>query len=53
MDVADRLFDEYGESAGGGIRAGKQDPVFQGGNEYLRKNFPKLDYINTARIVRP
>ena len=52
MDVADRLFDGYGESAGGGIRAGKQDPVFQGGNDYLRKNFPKLDYIKTARIVQ-
>jgi cyclophilin family peptidyl-prolyl cis-trans isomerase len=52
MDVADALFDEYGEAAGGGIRAGKQDPVFQGGNEYLRKNFPKLDYIRTARIVQ-
>jgi cyclophilin family peptidyl-prolyl cis-trans isomerase len=52
MDVADALFDEYGEAAGGGIRAGKQDPVFQGGNDYLRKNFPKLDYIKTARIVR-
>ena len=51
MTVADALFDEYGEAAGGGIRAGKQDPVFQGGNEYLRKNFPKLDYIKTARIV--
>jgi cyclophilin family peptidyl-prolyl cis-trans isomerase len=52
MAVADALFDEYGEAAGGGIRAGKQDPVFQGGNNYLRKNFPKLDYINTARIVQ-
>ena len=51
MDVADALFDEYGEAAGGGIRAGKQDPVFQGGNEYLRKNFPKLDYIKTASII--
>ena len=51
MDVADALFDEYGEAAGGGIRAGKQDPVFEGGNNYLRKNFPKLDYINTARII--
>jgi cyclophilin family peptidyl-prolyl cis-trans isomerase len=51
MDVADTLFDEYGEAAGGGIRAGKQDPVFQGGNAYLRKNFPKLDYIKSARIV--
>ena len=51
MDVADALFDEYGEAAGGGIRAGKQDPVFQGGNEYLEKNFPKLDYIKSARII--
>jgi len=51
MDVADALFDGYGEAAGGGIRAGKQDPVFQGGNEYLRKHFPKLDYIKTARVV--
>ena len=52
MEVADALFDEYGEAAGGGIRAGKQDPVFQGGNEYLRKNFPKLDYIRTARVIQ-
>ena len=52
MDVADALFDEYGEAAGGGIRAGKQDPVFEGGNHYLRKNFPKLDYIKTATILR-
>jgi peptidyl-prolyl cis-trans isomerase A (cyclophilin A) len=52
MDVADALFDGYGEAAGGGIRAGKQDPVFQGGNEYLRKNFPRLDYIKSAVIVQ-
>jgi peptidyl-prolyl cis-trans isomerase A (cyclophilin A) len=52
MEVADALFDEYGEAAGGGIRAGKQDPVFQGGNDYWRKNFPKLDYIKSARVVK-
>lgn len=52
MAVADAWFDEYGEAAGGGIRAGKQDPVFQGGNEYLRKNFPRLDYIKSARVVQ-
>lgn len=51
MEVADALFDGYGEAAGGGIRAGKQDPVFQGGNAYLKTNFPKLDYITAARIV--
>lgn len=52
MDVADALYAEYGERAGGGIRAGKQDPVFEGGNVYLRREFPKLDYVQRARIVR-
>ena len=52
MAVADAWFDDYGEAAGGGIRAGKQDPVFQGGNDYLRKNFPKLDYIRSARVTQ-
>ncbi len=51
MDVADAWYADYGESAGGGIRAGHQDPVFEGGNEYLTKNFPLLDYIKTARVV--
>jgi peptidyl-prolyl cis-trans isomerase A (cyclophilin A) len=51
MEVADALFDEYGEAAGGGIRAGKQDPVFQGGTDYLRNSFPGLDYIKTARVI--
>jgi homoserine O-acetyltransferase len=53
MDVADALYAEYGEAAGGGIRAGKQDPVFEGGNAYLKEKFPRLDYIRTARVVRP
>jgi cyclophilin family peptidyl-prolyl cis-trans isomerase len=53
MDVADALYAEYGEAAGGGIRAGKQDPVFEGGNAYLKEKFPLLDYIRTARVVRP
>lgn len=52
IEIADAWFDEYGEAAGGGIRAGKQDPVFLGGNDYLRKNFPKLDYITSARVVQ-
>jgi cyclophilin family peptidyl-prolyl cis-trans isomerase len=52
MDVADTLYAEYGEAAGGGIRAGRQDPVFEGGSRYLREHFPLLDYIRTARIVR-
>src|SRR5262249_26370706 len=55
MDVADRLNAEYGEHAGGGIRAGKQQPLFDvpgGGNGYLDREFPRLDRIIHAR-VRP
>jgi homoserine O-acetyltransferase len=51
IDVADALYADYGEAAGGGIRAGRQDPVFEGGNAYLKERFPLLDYIKTARIV--
>jgi cyclophilin family peptidyl-prolyl cis-trans isomerase len=53
MDVADALNSEYGETAGGGIRAGKQGPIFQMGNEYLERQFPRLDYIRRATIVQP
>jgi homoserine O-acetyltransferase len=52
MDVAHALYSEYGETAGGGIRAGKQDPVFAGGNEFLKREFPRLDYILKATIER-
>jgi homoserine O-acetyltransferase len=50
MDAADALNSEYGESAGGGIRGGKQEPIFQGGNEYLEAHFPNLDYVKRAII---
>lgn len=52
LEVADSLYREYGEAAGGGIRAGKQAPLFEQGNAYLTQHFPKLDYIKTARVVR-
>ena len=52
MEVADALYSGYGEQAGGGIRAGKQDPVFAGGNEFLKREFPRLDYILKATIER-
>ena len=52
MDVADALYSGYGEESGGGIRAGKQDPVFTGGNQFLKREFPKLDYILKATIER-
>jgi peptidyl-prolyl cis-trans isomerase A (cyclophilin A) len=52
MEFADQLNAEYAEKAGGGIRGGKQDPLFEGGNEYLEKNFPRLDYIKRATVVK-
>jgi peptidyl-prolyl cis-trans isomerase A (cyclophilin A) len=52
MEVADALYNGYGEKSGGGIRAGHQDSLFAGGNDYLDRNFPKLDRIRKASIVR-
>ncbi len=50
MDVADALNGEYGETAGSGIRSGKQGPLFEGGNAYLAREFPRLDSIVRATI---
>jgi homoserine O-acetyltransferase len=51
MDAVEALNAEYGETAGGGIRGGKQEPLFAGGNGYLAREFPRLDFIRRARIV--
>lgn len=51
MDVADALNAEYGETAGSGIRSGKQEPLFQNGNAYLESHFPRLDYIEHATVI--
>jgi cyclophilin family peptidyl-prolyl cis-trans isomerase len=51
MDVADALYAGYGETSGGGIRAGHQDSVFAGGNAYLKRRFSKLDYIRRAMVL--
>jgi cyclophilin family peptidyl-prolyl cis-trans isomerase len=51
LDAADAWYADYGEAAGGGIRAGKQDPLFEGGNAFLTRAFPKLDYIVRARVT--
>lgn len=52
MDVADALNSEYGETAGGGIRAGKQQPLFDGGNAWLDREFPRLDRIVRAKVMK-
>jgi peptidyl-prolyl cis-trans isomerase A (cyclophilin A) len=51
MDVVDRLYAGYGESSGGGMRAGKQDSLFLQGNAWLDRAFPRLDHIIRARVV--
>lgn len=50
MDVADRLYSGYGETSGGGMRAGHQGALFASGNTYLNREFPRLDYIRRARM---
>lgn len=50
MDVVDSWYNGYGETSGGGIRAGKQDSLFAQGNGYLRSHYPRLDYILKAYI---
>ena len=51
MEVVDALFSGYGESAAGGIRGGKQDAAFAGGNVFLSEYFPQLDSIIDAKIT--
>ncbi len=50
MDVADALYAGYGEESGGGIRGGRQDPLFDSGTEFLLRRYPRLDYIRQATI---
>jgi len=51
MDVVDKLYSGYGESAGGGMRAGKQARMFEGGNAHLDSEFPKLDQLVSAVVM--
>jgi hypothetical protein len=47
----DRLYSGYGETAGGGMRGGKQSPIFEGGNAYLDREFPLLDRLLRAGVM--
>jgi peptidyl-prolyl cis-trans isomerase A (cyclophilin A) len=52
MGVLDSLNWEYGGTRGVQVLPGpSQDSLSQQGNAYLRRNFPRLDYILTARIA--
>jgi peptidyl-prolyl cis-trans isomerase A (cyclophilin A) len=52
MDVVDKLYPGYGEMSPNG---NGPDPlkIQVMGNEYLIRNFPRLDFIKTARVVQP
>ena len=51
MDVVEKLYGGYGERSGGGMRAGHQDQMFEGGNAYLDREYPKLDKLIRATIT--
>jgi len=51
MDVVDKINTEYGEGAPGGMGP-EQGRVQDEGNAYLKKDFPRLDYIKDAKVVR-
>ena len=50
MEIVDQWNKEYGDDAGGGIRAGKQDPLFEGGNAFIDREYPRLDSIIRVRV---
>jgi peptidyl-prolyl cis-trans isomerase A (cyclophilin A) len=51
MNVVDSLYNEYGNGAPDG-RGPDQGLIGAKGNAYLTHDFPKLDYIVTARVSR-
>ena len=50
MDVVDKLYNGYGEGAPRG-RGPDQGRIQEEGNAYLKKSYPKLDYVEKAEIV--
>jgi cyclophilin family peptidyl-prolyl cis-trans isomerase len=57
MDVVDSLYAGYGEAAPRsgsqfGMEGPSQDSIMAQGQPYLQRGWPKLDYIDSARVVR-
>jgi peptidyl-prolyl cis-trans isomerase A (cyclophilin A) len=52
MAVVDSLYSGYGEGAPRGMGP-DQGRAQMEGNAYLRGSFPKLDFVKTARVVKP
>ena len=51
MTIADSLYDAYGEGAPSGFGP-RQELIVGQGNEYLRRYFPRLDFIRRATIAQ-
>jgi homoserine O-acetyltransferase len=51
MSVVDNLYSGYGENSGGGVRAGRQAPLFSGGNVYADRAYPRLDRLIRVTII--
>lgn len=51
MDVVDKLYAEYGEGAPRG-KGPDQGRIQAEGNAYLEAEFPKLDYIKSAEVIK-
>ena len=47
MDVVDKFYKGYGEST-----TSQQGNITRKGNRFLRKRYPKLDYIKSAELVK-
>ena len=50
--VVDSIYSGYGEESGGGVRAGNQTGLVEGGNAYLDAEFPELDHIIGVQVSR-
>jgi peptidyl-prolyl cis-trans isomerase A (cyclophilin A) len=50
MIAVDKLYAGYGEGAPKGVGPSQQR-LHQGGNAYLKKEFPRLDYIKSASAM--
>ena len=51
LAVLDSLHDGYGEGAPRG-RGPSQGTIQREGNSYLKKSFPRLDYIKRALVLK-
>ena len=51
MEVVDKLHAGYGEGAPSGLGP-SQDRIASEGNAYLAKEFPRLDFIKKASVIR-